>query len=66
MVSERARLAAELATSHTQNAAHVEIDADEFFALVEEGSLVRTEGTYEGTYIMAGKMFLRECLNNCL
>jgi len=49
-----------------QNAAHVEIDADTFFALVEPGSLVRTEGIYDGTSIIASKMFLRECLNNCL
>jgi len=49
-----------------QNAAHVEIDADTFFALVEPGSLVRTEGIYDGTSIIASKMFLRECLNDCL
>ncbi len=49
-----------------QNAAHVEIDADEFFDLVELDSIVRTEGTYDGTSITASKMFLRECLNNCL
>ena len=49
-----------------QNVAHIEIDADEFFALVEPGSIVRSEGTYEGDSITASKMFLRECLNNCL
>lgn len=49
-----------------QNAAHVEIDADTFFALVESGSLVRTEGAYDGTSILASKMFLRECVNSCL
>ena len=50
-----------------QNAAHVVIDADTFFALVEEGSLVRTEGVYDGvSTIQASKMFLRECVNNCL
>lgn len=49
-----------------QNAAHIEIDADEFFDLVEPGSIVRSEGTYEGNSITASKMFLRECLNNCL
>ena len=50
-----------------QNTAHVEIDADTFFALVEPGSLVRAEGSYEtsGT-ILASKMFLRTCVNNCL
>ena len=49
-----------------QNVAHIEINADEFFDLVEPGSIVRSEGTYEGGSIMASKMFLRECLNNCL
>jgi hypothetical protein len=49
-----------------QNAAHVEIDADEFFALVEPGSLVRTEGTFNGTSILATKMFLRVCTSTCL
>lgn len=49
-----------------QNVAHIEIDADEFFDLVEPGSIVRSEGTYDGGSIMASKMFLRECLNNCL
>jgi hypothetical protein len=49
-----------------QNAAHVEIDADRFFELVEIDSLVRTEGVNVGTSITASKMFLRECLNNCL
>ena len=49
-----------------QNVAHVEIDADAFFDLVEPGSIVRSEGTYEGGSITASRMFLRECLNNCL
>jgi len=50
-----------------QNAAHIVIDADTFFALVEEGSLVRTEGIYDGvSTIQASKMFLRVCVNNCL
>ena len=49
-----------------QNVAHIEIDADAFFELVEPGSIVRSEGTYEGGSITASKMFLRECLNNCL
>lgn len=49
-----------------QNAAHVEISAEAFFDLVEEGSLVRTEGIYEDDLIKASKMFLRVCVNNCL
>jgi len=49
-----------------QNVAHIEIDADAFFDLVEPGSIVRSEGTYDGASILASKMFLRECLNNCL
>ena len=49
-----------------QNVAHIDIDADAFFDLVEPGSIVRSEGTYEGGSITASKMFLRECLNNCL
>jgi hypothetical protein len=51
-----------------QNAAHVVIDADTFFALVEEGSIVRSEGAYDHstTTITASKMFLRVCVNNCL
>ena len=49
-----------------QNAAHVEIDADQFFALVEPGSLVRTEGAYDGTSILASRMFLRVCTSTCL
>jgi hypothetical protein len=49
-----------------QNAAHEEIDADEFFALVEPGSLVRTEGAYNGTSIQASRMFLRICTSSCL
>ena len=49
-----------------QNAAHVEIDADTFFTLVEPGSLVRTEGAYDGTSILASRMFLRVCTSSCL
>jgi len=49
-----------------QNEAHVVIDADTFFALVELDSLVRTEGVYDGTSILASKMFLRDCANDCL
>ena len=40
--------------------------ADAFFALVEPGSLVRTEGAYDGASILASKMFLRVCTSNCL
>jgi hypothetical protein len=40
--------------------------SDRFFELVEIDSLVRTEGVNVGTSITASKMFLRECLNNCL
>ena len=49
-----------------QNEAHQVIDADTFFALVELDSLVRTEGVYDGTSILASKMFLRDCANDCL
>jgi hypothetical protein len=51
-----------------QNAAHVVIDADTFFDLVEEDSIVRSEGAYDHstTTITASKMFLRVCVNNCL
>jgi len=49
-----------------QNVAKQVIDADDFFSLVEIGSLVRAEGSYDGTTILAGKLFLRECEDNCL
>jgi hypothetical protein len=49
-----------------QNTAHVEIDADTFFGLVEVGSLVRTEGVYDGTSILASRMLLRVCTSTCL
>jgi hypothetical protein len=50
-----------------QNAAHVEIDAEEFFALVDTESIVRAEGNYDASSatITANKMFLRVCLNSC-
>ena len=37
------------------------ITADAFFEAIDIGSLVRASGTYDGTSILAGKMFLREC-----
>lgn len=49
-----------------QNLAKQVIDDDEFFSLVVIDSLVRAEGSYDGTTILAGKLFLRECENNCL
>jgi hypothetical protein len=49
-----------------QNTSHVAISADTFFSLVEIGRLVRVEGSYDGTSITAGKMFLRDCINACL
>ena len=43
------------------------ITADAFFEAVDIGSLVRATGTYDGTSILASKMFLRECQNTgCL
>ena len=48
-----------------QDAAHLEVDADTFFSLVEPGRLVRIEGVYDGTSILASQMFLRECINSC-
>jgi hypothetical protein len=49
-----------------QNVAQEIIDADEFFTLVDIGSLVKAEGTYDGTSILADKLFLRECEANCM
>ena len=48
-----------------QNADKEVITADAFFETVDIGSLVRTTGTYDGTSILARKMFLRECQDNC-
>jgi len=42
------------------------IDADGFFGLVTVGSIVRTEGAYDGTSITATQMFLRDCDSGCL
>lgn len=49
-----------------QNTAFEIIDADTFFTLVDLDSLVKAEGTYDGTSVLADKLFLRECENNCL
>jgi hypothetical protein len=49
-----------------QDMAQQVIDADSFFSLVAIDSLVKAEGTYDGTSIFAGKLFLRDCANNCL
>ena len=49
-----------------QNAAHVEIDAETFFDLVEIDSIVRTEGIYEDDVIKANRMLLRVCTSTCL
>ena len=51
-----------------QNEAHVPIDADTFFALVDTDSIVRAEGEYDvsSVTITASKMFLRVCASNCL
>jgi len=43
------------------------IDADTFFGLVEPGSLVRNEGAWSGSAILADKMYLRVCSDDsCL
>lgn len=49
-----------------QNVAQEVIDADEFFVLVDIDSLVKAEGTYDGTSILASKLLLRECQDNCM
>ena len=49
-----------------QNAAREVIDADAFFAIVETDSLVRNEGAWSGSAILADKMFLRECTDGCM
>ncbi len=49
-----------------QNAEFQVIDAEVFFETVTIGSLVKAEGTYDGTSILADKMFLRVCHNGCL
>ena len=49
-----------------QNVSMEFIDADEFFELVAIDSIVKAEGTWNGTSILASKMFLRECESNCM
>jgi hypothetical protein len=49
-----------------QNEARQIIDADTFFALLSDAQLVRAEGIYDGSSILASKLFLRVCENNCL
>ena len=49
-----------------QNAAREVIDADAFFAIVETDSLVRNEGAWSGSAILADKMFLRDCTDGCM
>lgn len=48
-----------------QNTTYDVIDADTFFGLVAAGDLVMTEGLYDGASILADKMFLRECEEQC-
>ena len=48
-----------------QNADKEVITADAFFETVDIGSLVRATGTYDGSSILASKMFLRECQDKC-
>ena len=49
-----------------RNATKEVIDADTFFSLVTTGSLVKAEGTYDGTSILASELYLRECEASCL
>lgn len=49
-----------------QNADKEIIDVDEFFDLVEVGSLVRAAGEYNGTALVADSLYIRECQNSCL
>ena len=49
-----------------RNAAKEVIDVDTFFSLVTTGSLVKSEGTYDGTSILASELYLRECEASCL
>ena len=49
-----------------QNFVQEVIDADAFFSLVVIDDLVRAEGTYDGTSILADHLFLRECESSCL
>lgn len=49
-----------------QNAAQEIIDAETFFGLVEIDSLVKNEGAWSGSGIVADKMYLRECTDSCM
>jgi len=50
-----------------QNTVKEIIDADTFFGLVEPGSLVKNEGAWSGSAILADKMYLRVCSeDSCL
>lgn len=50
-----------------QNTVKEIIDADAFFGLVEPGSLVKNEGAWSGSAILADKMYLRVCSeDSCL
>jgi hypothetical protein len=49
-----------------QNVTMEIVDADTFFSLVDIDSLVKAEGVYDGTSILASKLFLRECGGSCL
>jgi hypothetical protein len=49
-----------------QNEAQEVIDANAFFALLTEGSIVRAEGTYDGASILASKLSLRDCEQSCM
>lgn len=49
-----------------QNAAKEPVSEDAFFELVDTGSLVKAVGIYDGTSILAGTLFLRDCQDSCL
>ena len=49
-----------------QNEAKEVVDAATFFTLVEVGSIVKAEGTYDGTSVLADSMFIRDCEEQCL
>jgi hypothetical protein len=49
-----------------QNESQEVIDADTFFALLTEDSIVKAEGTYDGASILASKLFLRDCEQSCM
>lgn len=49
-----------------QNEVQEVIDADTFFALLTEGSIVKAEGAHDGVSILASKLFLRDCEESCM